>query len=280
MNKYIRSRDKSNFEKFCRKAREIHGDKYSYDVSCYVSKKTTTNIKCNSCGKNFTVTPRRHLSVNGGCSNCTSRGGQEFLNKFIGKLTDIHGDKYDYSMIVYKNSKIPIKLKCNKCSIIFEQIPLKLVRSKYHCPACDFKPDCRIFNYNPKDKVSVDEFIKRAKNKHGDDSYDYSEINYVNLNTKVSIRCNKCSAKFEQKPRVHLEHGHGCGSFSKYTNNEWIIFAKITHGDTYDYSRVEFISSSKPVTIGCKIHGWFDQRPTNHIISKIPCNKCRVKTNN
>ncbi|AKI79834.1 hypothetical protein QJ850_gp865 [Acanthamoeba polyphaga mimivirus] len=272
MNKYIKSYDKNNFEKFCKKAREIHGDKYSYDVCYYVNIITKTNIKCNSCGENFKVTPRRHLSKNGGCPNCTSRGGQEFLDKFIGKLTDIHGDKYDYSMIVYKNNKTPVKLKCNKCDTNFEQTPVKLVRRKYHCPICDFKS---------KIKVSIDEFIKRAKIKHGDDYYDYydySKINYVDLNTKISIRCNKCGVQFQQKLRVHLENGHECRTFSKYTNDEWIMFAKITHGDTYDYSRVEFISSSEPVTIGCKIHGWFDQRPTNHIISKIPCKKCRIKT--
>ena len=45
----------------------------------------------------------------------------------------------------------------------------------------------RFMVYN---RLTTREFIKRAKSVHGD-KYDYSEVDYVNINTKVKIRCGK-----------------------------------------------------------------------------------------
>jgi hypothetical protein len=45
------------------------------------------------------------------------------------------------------------------------------------------------------------------------------------------------------------------------------------HGDTYDYSKVEYSRIDRPVCITCKIHGDFDQRPSNHL-SGSGCPKC------
>lgn len=36
------------------------------------------------------------------------------------------------------------------------------------------------------------------------------------------------------------------------------------HGDLYDYSKMQYISQSKPITIICKVHGEFNQLPMNH----------------
>ena len=39
-------------------------------------------------------------------------------------------------------------------------------------------------------QLTTEKFIKRAKAIHGD-KYDYSETEYINMNTKVKIRCQK-----------------------------------------------------------------------------------------
>jgi hypothetical protein len=45
------------------------------------------------------------------------------------------------------------------------------------------------------------------------------------------------------------------------------------HGDTYDYSLVEYKNMKTKVTIGCKIHGEFKQYPYSHLAG-CGCRKC------
>ena len=50
----------------------------------------------------------------------------------------------------------------------------------------------------------------------------------------------------------------------KLTTADFIEKAKEVHGDTYDYSKVNYVSSQKKVEIICKTHGVFDQIPSSH----------------
>lgn len=59
----------------------------------------------------------------------------------------------------------------------------------------------------------------------------------------------------------------------RYTTGEFIMLAKIKHGDKYDYSQVEYKDSVTPVTIICHKHGPFRQRPAMHL-SRSGCPKC------
>jgi hypothetical protein len=55
--------------------------------------------------------------------------------------------------------------------------------------------------------TNTNKFIEKAKKIHGD-KYDYSEVEYVNNQTKVCIIC-PIHGKFWQSPAMHL-HGEGC----------------------------------------------------------------------
>jgi hypothetical protein len=59
----------------------------------------------------------------------------------------------------------------------------------------------------------------------------------------------------------------------KLTTEEFIEKAKEKHGDTYDYSLVEYVNSSTKVKIICKEHGEFEQIPASHLYG-IGCSKC------
>jgi len=61
--------------------------------------------------------------------------------------------------------------------------------------------------------------------------------------------------------------------------NEFIRKAKEKHGDTYDYSKVEYTGCFNEVKIICKIHGEFLQTAHNHLCKKgcIECGKEKVK---
>ena len=48
----------------------------------------------------------------------------------------------------------------------------------------------------------------------------------------------------------------------KKTNNEFILEAKLVHGDKYCYSLSEYINIRNKVKILCYIHGEFEQAPS------------------
>jgi len=51
----------------------------------------------------------------------------------------------------------------------------------------------------------------------------------------------------------------------KLTTKGFIGKAKLVHGNTYDYSQVNYILSNKKVKIVCKRHGSFEQTPQKHL---------------
>lgn len=58
-------------EDFIAKARSIHGDLYTYDGFVYHNNKTKGTIHCNTCGRDFMMTPDNHTSKNAqGCPYC------------------------------------------------------------------------------------------------------------------------------------------------------------------------------------------------------------------
>jgi very-short-patch-repair endonuclease len=57
------------------------------------------------------------------------------------------------------------------------------------------------------------------------------------------------------------------------TTKQFIIDAIKRHGKKYNYSKIDYKNSYTKVKIKCPIHGWFKQRPINHLQSN-GCNKC------
>jgi hypothetical protein len=118
---------------------------------------------------------------------------------FENQAREIHGGKYDYSKVEYKNNKIPVKIIGPYGE--FLQTPTKHLQNKFS----PFTGD----NYVKKSKRksnSLESFIKKAKKVHGD-LYDYSKVVYIKSNVKVEIISEHGS--FWQLPNSHLS-GHGC----------------------------------------------------------------------
>lgn len=183
--------------------------------------------------------------------------------KFIQKSREIYGDIYDYSEVVYKDAKTPVKIFCKIHKEYFYQKPC-LHYHFYGCKKCssEYKSHLRA--------KTTAQFIKEAKAIHGD-KYDYSKTNYIDSYTKICIVCPE-HGEFWQTPHNHL-NGSGCNicandSRSEKRNiglGEFIDRAKRVHGNKYDYSKVEYIDSSTKVCIICPIHGEFWQIPTKHL---------------
>ncbi len=64
----------------------------------------------------------------------------------------------------------------------------------------------------------------------------------------------------------------------KLTTAEFIRRSKEIHGDKYNYSKVDYINSSLPVEIICKLHGPFFQSLESHMRQQQGCHKCNGGT--
>lgn len=123
------------------------------------------------------------------------------------------------------------------------------------------------------------EFFKHQVMKVHGDTYDLSNVNYVNANTKICVIC-KVHGNFTILP-LSFRKGQGCstcsdiraGNLRRLTTEDFVERAKVVHGDKYDYSKVNYQAAKIPVEIGCPIHGFFKTTPDNHT-SRYGCPKC------
>lgn len=258
--------DKMTTEQFIEKAKAVHSDKYDYSKVEYKNNRTKVCIICPKHGE-FWVTPNNHITLGRGCPKCaferTADAHRMSKEEFLERAKAMHGDKYEYDISDFKNSQHPIKIKCKECGTIFNQAP------SIHLQGCGC-PICANKKIAEKQKMSIEEFIKKTKEIHGD-KYDYSKVHYVNYRTPIELICPK-HGSFMQTPDSHLS-GSGCpecariqrGLSKRLTKEEVIQRFKEKHGDKYDYSEVDYQGVDTPVKIRCKKHGYFWQTPYHHM---------------
>lgn len=122
--------------------------------------------------------------------------------------------------------------------------------------------------------VTTETFIEKARVIHGGKYY-YDRVVYTTAKSKVQIVCPEHGVFF-QTPSDHT-NGCGCPKCSAeaktFTTEEFIKRAKMVHGNTYDYDKVEYVSNHSKVTIVCPKHGLFRQAPSVHLQAS-GCPKC------
>ncbi len=122
-------------------------------------------------------------------------------------------------------------------------------------------------------KLTNKEFIKKSNLVHNN-KYDYSLSNYINNKTKIKIMC-LIHGEFEQIPKAHL-NGQGCKKCNKNipTNEEFKQRLKKIYGNELDYSLVKYENIRTKITLVCKKHGTFKQRPDHLLFDGMGCRKC------
>ena len=150
--------------------------------------------------------------------------------------------------------------------------------------------ECGAKNCGNGRRRTLDEFIEQAINIHGD-KYGYSLIkDYINSATNYPIVCPK-HGTFYKTATQHVHFKEGCPYCSTearrkpkvkkgpsnvkiaLTKEEFIDKARKVYGNKYDYSKVEYINNTTPVTIICPEHGEFQQTPACHF-HRIGCKQC------
>ena len=178
-----------------------HYSKYDYSLVDYVNSKTKVKIICPIHGE-FKQTPTNHLSGNG-CKKCgvlsTNKEKSYSLEEIKRKFKEIHGDKYDYSLVNYINVMTMVKIIC-PIHGEFEQLPHGHISGR----GC---PKCGIIKRTVNISKTKDDFITNANIIHNNE-YNYSLVDYINCKIKVKIICSK-HGEFEQTPDGHIQ-GQGC----------------------------------------------------------------------
>lgn len=160
---------KSTTERFIKKAKEIHGDRYDHSEVEYINSKKKVKIICRKHGP-FWQTPGGHLGGQG-CPEC---GGvkRPTTEEFKKKAVDVHGNKHDYSKVKYTNKDEKVEIIC-PIHGTFWQTPHSHL-SGQGCPECGGTK-----------KLTIEDAQKEAELKNG---VCLSKV-YKNCCTKLLWRC-------------------------------------------------------------------------------------------
>lgn len=180
-------------EEFEIRAQKIHNNKYTYINTKFPNTKVI--ITCRTHG-DFYINWQSHLKGYG-CKSCSKE--LKYSNthpKLLKKLSDIHKNKYNYSLI-----HTTAKLK----DIVTIICPVhgefkKRIQNHIDGQGCEKCSTNRI--------KTTEDFIKKARQVHGN-LYDYSQSNYKGTKVEVKIICN-IHGVFEQAPNNHVSSGQKC----------------------------------------------------------------------
>lgn len=252
--------NRSSNDDFILKAKKVFGDRYDYSDVDYKNSHTKIIVNCKEHGP-FPISPSNHLAGKG-CPVCANlaRGKFHRSNKdeFVKKAKQIFGDEYDYSLVDYETNYKTVSIVCPKHGP-FQKSPQNHLKGQ-GCPTCTQETNYR----GSSQRLSKDEFLKRAKEIHGE-KFDYSQVDYKNNSEPVIIICPN-HGPFEQIPHLHMK-GVGCPKCAgkNKSTEEFIKQSKEIQGDKYDYSEVDYKGARTKVKIICPKHGEFLQTPNQHL---------------
>jgi very-short-patch-repair endonuclease len=272
-------------DEFIKKAMNKFGDRYDYSNTKYINSVTKVEIKCMKHNNIFYQPPKYHISERQGCNFCLSEHFTKIqtkpLEKFIDDANIVHNNKYDYSLVEYKNSDTKMCIKCIKHDTIFYQTGCHHLSGKSGCKLCFSE---KIHEKNTK---TTEEFVNECIEIYGD-KYDYSLTEYKGSDKKINIICKLHNNKFFQVASIHINYpdrlgckkciGNSVSERNLLTTEEFILNAIKIHNDDYNYEKVNYKGAHDKIIIICKKNNHeFLQSPSTHL-SGSGCPKCMYKT--
>ncbi len=119
-------------QEFIIKAKAIHNNFYDYSKTRYINSYTPVTVICPNHGE-FYPQPATHL-LKRGCMKCFYDRIANTTDKFIKKAREVHGDKYNYSKVVYINRTTKVVIIC-PIHGEFKQSPRDHIQGT-GCPIC------------------------------------------------------------------------------------------------------------------------------------------------
>jgi hypothetical protein len=262
MNKRV-AHNKLSQEDVITQFKEVHGDEFDYSKVVYINTNTPVEVYCRKHDFIFTPTPKNHK--NG--AKCTHCGREEQIKKakkgleqFIKEVKVKYGDKYDYSLVEYINSKTPVKI-IDKGKV-FKILPSSILQNKKQ----------KEFIKKLTRSTDKDTFIREALKIYKDKD-DYTNTNIISSKDSITVKCKVHNISFTKSIQNYLS-GCGCPKCSaenysklrKTTTEEFVKASRLIHGNSCDYTDTIHNSVKEKVTIKCNIHNiYFTTLPFNHL---------------
>lgn len=188
--------------------------------------------------------------------------------EWIEKAKAVHGDRYDYSAVVYESAKKSVLASCKEHGA-WDCQPSNHVRLARGCPECGGSK-----------KKTTEDFVLAARRVHGE-KYDYSLCEYTNSHTNLSIMC-PVHGVFQQSPTAHLS-GQGCRSCGNterlgrnFDNSLETVKERIADSSCGLVSLIEgsFSNINSEAEFVCRKHGRFNRLVNTALYSGRPCLLC------
>lgn len=177
---------------------------------------------------------------------------------FVDKANEVHDNNFTYYQDTYVNTHTLTKIKCNVCGYIFWQMPYSHLAG-HGCPKCSGLMH-----------KTTEEIVKDFKKLNP--NLDYSQVNYVNTDTKVDIICKK-HGLFQTTPHCFMKHPicPTCSNEQKGKNatlpfKEFVERANKRHNNAYEYNEKTYVKTHDKIEIIHKLCGnTFWQTPHSHL---------------
>lgn len=196
---------RSNRETFIKRAKKLHGDAYDYAEVEYVNSQTKVKIYCNKHQTFFYQHPNNHVINKQGCRDCglerMNDGTRLTREEFIRRSIENHGAFYNYDRVDYVTNHQPVEIICPTHGSFFQIPHVHMGHRKGGCIQCAW------ISAGKKRRITLEEYIKRSKESHGD-RYDYSKSVFNGRKNPITIIC-PVHGEFEQTPCTHMSGG-GC----------------------------------------------------------------------
>ena len=261
-------------EMFVAELKELFKDKpYTFEKVNYSGSHKYVTVTCKIHG-DFSAMAT-NLQQGKGCRSCgiesTARAKRKDTDYFIKLSREVHGDRYDYSLVDYNGNNTKVKILC-KHHGIFEQVPLSHYAGSgcVNCVKRDVKTFEDVLNYIPKDRLNIWSIISKHNHEN------------VKLADKVTVKClihnNIFTSTFH-----YLTNRKTCCEITRYevasdtqrtSEEEYLRIFKDIHGDKYEYSSFGLVNKKTKIEIKCREHGYFYQTIAKHIERKQGCPEC------
>lgn len=192
------------------------------------------------------------------------------------KANEIHKNKYDYSLVDYRNSRTKVTIIC-PIHGKFEQIANAHIQGQ-GCRKCGDIQKGISYSKSPKEKSVADKYPELCKdwsnkNESGPDQYRYGS------KKKVIWECHKCNHEWTQAPQNRTLGNTGCpkcsGRILSDFNRLSIRFPYIAQEWDYDKN---FPLKPEDVSFGKRKLVWWNCKYCKHSFKSLICSRTTLST--
>lgn len=183
---------------FKKEVYDLVGREYVF-LDTYVNGKSKLKVKHVKCEHVYRVTPNNFLYQHSRCPYCSSKAKKTDA-QFKQEVYDLVGSEYMF-LDPYQGTLKKIRVKHNKCENTYQVTPSHFLEGT-RCPYCSAKASGKA-----RRKTSVE--FKQEVSSLVDNDYTFLDT-YVNNDTKIKVKHNRCGHVYKVRPTDFLSHRTRC----------------------------------------------------------------------